>query len=209
MRYRLLIFSIILTLSSCINKRIIHKSYSEKSFEHELMLILKSDSTFLFLCKGCMSWDSISGNWSISKNKLILNSFLSLQDTKSYLEDRFCDTCHEGINIKVIDFETKVDMQYASISAFNRGVLISEATTNENGIATFKRQDIDSIKVDYFGYNSLTFMPGNDNKKLFIINMKLEKLNRYVMTNEVWRIKKNKVVSPVGLVLIKTNNLSK
>ncbi len=131
-----------------------------------------------------------------------MNSFLTLKDTKSFLENRICDTCQEGFNIKVVDFESKVDLQYASLSAFNQGNLVLELTTNEQGNAIIKNQELDSIRVDYVGYNTFTFIP-NNTTKLFVINMKLEELSRYVITDEVWKIKKNSILSPEGLRLTK------
>jgi len=98
-------------------------------------------------------------------------------------------------------------LQYASIYAYYRGNIISEISTNENGNAIIKNQQVDSLKIDYVGFNSFTFMPNSGNNKLFVINMKLEELNRNVITNEVWKIKKNRIVSPEGQSLKKTDSV--
>lgn len=203
MKYNLFIIFFVFSLSSCINKKIIPGSYFDKSLGHELVLEINLDTTFLYLCKGCMSWDSISGNWRLSNRKLTLNSFLSLENTCSFFEEKICDTCQDGIDIKVIDFESKADIQGAIISTFKQGNIFTKVTTNNKGIAVIKDQKIDSVRVDYVGFDSIVFTPNDDTQKLFVINMKSEELSRAVITNEVWKVKKGKIVSPKGFILKK------
>ena len=205
MKYKIIIFFVALFLNSCINQRIIHKSYIENSYGHELVLNLKSDSTFLFLCKGCMSWDSISGMWRANKNKIILNSFLKKQDTKSYHECVKCDTCNEGIYINVMDFAEKSKLPFSIVTAFDKGSIVLEETTNKYGIAIINDAEIDSIIVEYIGFNPYTFVPDINVNNLYNVNMKKENLNREVIDNEVWKIRKNKIISPEGLSLMKKN----
>lgn len=202
MRYVILL--LLATITSCSYNLKPKANYSH----YDLTLNLNPDSTFMYLCHGCMAWDTIKGKWRLEGNKVVLNSYFTNNDTKSFSESNQCDTCGEGINIKVIDFESKVDMQYASISAFKQKRIISEVTTNENGTAIIKRKDVDSIKVDYVGYNSLTFKPVNFNTKLYVINLKPEQLNRFVITNEKYKIKKNRIVSPEGFILKQSNNIN-
>ena len=194
---------LILIFCSCTSQKVIHGVYSENWYDTYHSISLNPDKTFNFIFKEGLLFDSISGNWSVSKNKLILNSSLTIHDTKSFLEERKCDTCQKGINICVVDFKSKNEMQYVSISAFKQEKIITEVATNENGNAIIKNQEVDSINVDFVGYNSFTFVPSNDYNKIFVINMKLEELKRYVMTNEVWKIKKDRIVSPEGLILMK------
>lgn len=188
---------------SCTSQKIAHGVYFENWHDSYHSLKLNPDSTFIYTFKEGLLFDSISGKWRIVKSKLILNSFLSFKDTKSFLEYRICDTCHEGFNIKVIDFESKVDLQYTSLTAYNQGNVVSELATNEIGNVIIKNQEVDSIKVDYVGYDSFTFMPNYNADSLIIINMKLEELRRKVITDGVWKIKKNQLVSPKGFVLRK------
>lgn len=195
MRYVILL--LLATIASCSNYLKPKTNYSH----YHLTLNLNPDSTFIYLCHGCLAWDTIKGKWKLEGNSVVLNSYMTKNDTKSFSESKQCDTCGEGINIKVIDFESKIEMHYARITAFKQEKIICEEMTDNNGNAIIKNQEIDSIMVDFIGYNTYTLANGIERSKLFIINLKPEQLNRYVITNEKWKIKKNKIVSSEGFIL--------
>lgn len=194
MRYAILL--LLATITSCSNNLKPKANYSLS----ELTLNLYPDSTFIYICHGCLAWDTIKGKWKLEDDSVVLNSYMTKDDTKSFSESKQCDTCEEGINIKVIDFESKTGLNYASISVFTQEKIICQVTTDNSGNAIIKNQEIDSIMVDFIGYSSYTLTHGIDSSKLYVISMKPEQLNRYVITNERWKIKKNKIVSSVGFI---------
>lgn len=194
-------FLLILIIYSCTNQRILYDNYDNNSLE----LKLKSDSTFLFLCNGCMSWDSISGVWKTDKKRLVLNSFITKKDTRSFNESIKCDTCINGIYVKTIDYISKYGLELSLITVFKEGKPVFKYKTDNDGNVIINDENIDSLKVEYVGFSSRTFVPDKSRNTLNVVNMKPEELNRKVIENEIWKIKNGYIVSPEGFKLIKTN----
>jgi len=205
-----LIFLIIsfLIFYSCTSHKIIQGIYFDRWFDTYHSLTLNPDSTFTFIIKEGLQKDSISGTWRIAKNKLILNSYITTKDTRSFHQNMKCDTCIVGIHIKVIDFETRYELQYAHLNAFIKGKIIQDETANQMGNVLFIDEKIDSIRVAFVGFNSYTLIPDKNDNNLYYVNMKLEELNRKVIENEIWKINKNLIVSPEGFKLLKVSESS-
>ena len=203
MKQLLYLIIVLLSFYSCKSQDIIFGEYKDSTFDTKHILRINSDSTFYFFWKSGLANDSIKGKWRINKNKLILNSFITKHDTRSFHESIKCDTCNYGIYIKVVDFTTKNELQYSNLTAFHKGMLVLEETTNNKGNVVINIEKVDSIKVEYIGFNSYTFVLNKLDNNLYYVNMMTEELNRKIVDNEIWKIKKNQLIAPNGLILKK------
>ncbi len=203
MKQLIYIILVMLSFHSCKAQGIALGEYKNSTFDTQHILMLNADSTFSFFWKEGLVSDTAEGTWSVNRNKLTLNSFITKQDVQSFHEIVNCDTCKNESFVKVIDFTTKEEIPYSRLIIFDKGVVILDEVANIEGSAKVNFENIDSIQVENIGFNSYSFVPDKNNNSFYKVSMKPEELNRKVIDNETWKVKKVQLISPNGIILKK------
>lgn len=195
-------FLLLLILTSCCNKPLvgIYKDESRGTF-HSITLF--DDSTFSYKSEEGQIDDSSEGKWTKRRCNLILNSFISYEDICSYYITEHCDTCSEGINGIIAFHGSEMPVYYAIIKCYSEGKVLIENTSCFDGKFKIEEANIDSLRIEFVSLDPISFIPNNRDSILYKVVMKDERLERKVILNEVWKIKKNKLIYQKGLILRK------
>ena len=187
--------------SGCITtKESVFGDYEYSTHYRLLNVELYQDSSFRLINRIGLLMDTISGTYSAADKRLILNSYINEFNTKAKILLNNCDTCKNNIPVQVKDLLTH-DVLPARITLFKDNKIITVIDCNFEGRANLFHSSVDSILVDFLGYES--FSSAIDFKSDISIQVYLisSAVKRNMINNENWRYKKNSLVTPAGHIL--------
>ncbi|MEZ4886978.1 MAG: hypothetical protein R3E32_19770 [Chitinophagales bacterium] len=179
------------------------KYYWQITYPHDVWanIQLNPDRTFKYCWRQGMICGTTLGTWELSKNTLVLNSEKQpkKKDKETFNLIMNPLTNKEGLEIKLIDEESKVSLLYAKCLLMNESKLIEETTTDEFGVCMLSKfRQAEKLHIQSLDYGNIEIssieLTGNDYTIELFLN---HELNRYeYFTNRKWRIKGNRIYDP-------------
>lgn len=164
-------------------------------------IVLYPDSTFRLIYRNFMIIDTIYGFWQTKYNHVILNSYFNNLNTQGKVIFTKCDTCENKIPVIVKDLFSNESI-CANITSINKDRKIEQINCDLNGTANLTILPIDSLIIDFLGYESL-FIGISKNAKLainaYLVN---NDVKRKIVNNEKWKVKYKCLISPNGSQLV-------
>ncbi|KPK36495.1 MAG: hypothetical protein AMK70_02050 [Nitrospira bacterium SG8_35_1] len=160
-------------------------------------LKLLKDGTFQFIVKEGLSYDTIGGNWNVLENRKIV---LSPPKTNNYHIESECDTCNSKYYIRTYSLIDRYELTKPSVEIYNKGTLIKDGIINavENTVI----QNTDSIKINYFGFETYAYIPQNTGG--IVADVFLKEVQQGVLQKDrILKIKKSKLITEKGIELTK------
>ena len=193
------IFIIILFCLSCnqfkYNRLVGKYKYIQPNFYYGEME-LKADSIFNFYYQAGLMSSHVTGKWNLDNNKLILNSSMQ-PDTDSILVQESYNENQSQIKIYVRD--KKEEPLGAAFVYFNNDTKIGVACDDDGNLFIPDTLRLNSIHINYIGeiYNYAIKFPNSNNFNIHVnFNPKYEWYRFFI--NEIWDIKKKKIINPNG-----------
>lgn len=189
-------------LAGCGSIRVVkNKSYvfTSSSNEHVVhKLELSENRIFIYSITGSMNEVISSGNWKVEKNNLYLKSFdeyrsgyckISYSESRNVTDGRF--------NVFVVD---NVGIPLAEALIFYGG---NSDKLRQDGVISLKSGLDTSVRINFLGIEyqaSLNDLKQRQDVKIEIVPLDSKKL---FLSDEVWKIRKNMVISPLNKKLMR------
>lgn len=159
----------------------------------EYKLTLYQDSTYSYRMVGDLNKRQSEGNWKLVKNKLILNSF-----KQKASETRIISNYIDSINgVKFfIKTEKGEPVCFPHIRIKNNLTEIDTLVENQCEIFEFENfKNIQEFKISFIGLKDAIWV-GKMNPNYFEVIMVPERDDYIYQTNEIWKIKGDRLYSP-------------
>ena len=167
-----------------------NESYGVK---HDLSLY--KNGSFLYVLKEGLACDTILGVWDVVENKQIT---LTPKKTGSYHVELDCDTCAGVFYIKTYALPDGYELNKPSINAYSKGEIIADGLTNT--VKYVIMQKVDSIQINYFGFEPYVLIPQKKNNIVANVFL-IEEQQRLLQRDRTLKIKKDKLVTESGIKL--------
>ncbi|MBL7976952.1 MAG: hypothetical protein JNN12_01330 [Bacteroidetes Order II. Incertae sedis bacterium] len=180
-------------------QHIVGNYYSDNKSIINRVLKINQDGSFNYYAQGDLIDASSFGTWKISYDKkLILNSDESLKTGVIDCVEEYSSPI-ELLSVKLID-EGGLPLGYA-------GVLLNEDGTNgfavdENGYGSIKFNDLKILTISYLG-NKYEYILSNPKNNKLTITIRLQSNESIFFNNEIWKVRKNKLINNNNLILRK------
>lgn len=159
----------------------------------ECTLKLNQDNTYKYQVVGDLTKRKSEGVWRLKNNKLILNSYKQ-KSTETIIHTKYCDSI-KGIMFSI---RTETGMPVCMPHIRIKNSLIGIDTLVENQCEVFQFPDIKKIQeftISFVGLKDARWI-GKMNMNYFVIIM-AEELDNYIyQTDEIWKIRGDKLYSP-------------
>jgi len=192
------IFSIIVGCRT--TKNPVFGEYENSSIFSHLNIFIYQDSTFRLIYRNGMLGDTICGTWDINHKYLILNSYINKFNTKGKAIFNICDTCGNTIPIQVKDIFT-LDGVPARITSIKDNKIIGETDCNLNGNAILFHSPVDSLYVDYLGYESFALDIKDESYIAILVYLISNEVKKNMINNERWSYKSKYLTTPEGQLI--------
>lgn len=160
-------------------------------------LSIKENGNFEYQLKAELL-DVISyGTWSLSdQNELILKSDSSLRSGVIFFVEEI-NSSTEVLNIRLIN-ENGQPLAYASVAV--NGNNVNGFNVDENGNGSYEVANLKSVTINYLGnqYEYVLTKPRTNN---LILTIRLQNEATIFFDNEVWKVRRKKLVGKNNLIL--------
>ncbi|WP_103072526.1 hypothetical protein [Aquimarina sediminis] len=165
--------------------------YYSGYFEHKL--ILNQNQTYTYTIVGDLNNRKSQGTWKIKGKKLVLHSYKQ-KPTESIVKAQYIDSI-KGTKFS-IKTESGIPVSMPHIKIKNNLVHIDTLITKQSQFISFKNiSRVKKFRISYVGLKAATWAE-KTNENYFEIVM-ADVLDNYIyQSNDVWRIKDNKLFSP-------------
>jgi hypothetical protein len=192
---------ICVTLMGCrTTKNPVFGEYEKSSNFSHLNIFIYQDSTFRLIYRNGMLGDTIFGKWIINHKYLILNSYINEFNTKGQVLFNSCDTCGNVIPVQVKDLFTH-DGIPARITSIKNNKIIGETDCNLNGSANLFHSSVDSIFVDFLGYEPLSLAINKESDVSILVYLISNEIKRNMINNEKLSCKSKYLKTPEGKLI--------
>ncbi len=178
-------------------KNIIGNYSSESKLMTNHTLSIKENGNFEYQLKAELL-DVISyGTWSLSdQNELILKSDSSLRSGVIFFVEEI-NSSTEVLNIRLIN-ENGQPLAYASVAV--NGNNVNGFNVDENGNGSYEVANLKSVTINYLGnqYEYVLTKPRTNN---LILTIRLQNEATIFFDNEVWKVRRKKLVGKNNLIL--------
>jgi len=161
----------------------------------EQTLTLNPDNTYQFSNVGDLHNDKSIGIWKLNGYKLILNS-LKQKPEETIVIAKNLDSI-TGVKFSIHN-ESGFPIPIPQIKIKSREGIIDTLMTTEGGLYSLHElNNIQEFKVSFVGFKDAVWK-GNKHMNYFEIIM-VDELDNYIyQTNEIWKIKGDKIFSPTS-----------
>ena len=163
--------------------------------KHDLNLF--ENGSFQYIIKEGLACDTILGDWNVKGSKRII---LSPKKIENYHRELKCDTCSSRLYIRTYALLDSYELTKPSVKIYSKGGIIEDGIINP--IEGVIMQKVDSIQIDYFGFEPYMFMPQNKDDAIVSVFL-IEEQSELLQKDRILKIKKSKLITEQGTTLRK------
>lgn len=170
-------------------------SNSDKHFELGSRLVLKESGTFIYEDQISSMIFKAEGYWKKIGNTIELNS--SNKVKIGIIEAKERVTSKDNLQIKIVDVE---NIPITGTIIFLNNNFEDVGYADEDGLSLFKKKEVDSIRVNYFGFDC--YHKVRDQKaNFFELKIRPNDKTKIYFDKERWILKGRKLITSKDVVL--------